>query len=299
MRAGRVRTLTTRAAIAALFLAAAAGPVAAQAPAAKVRVAVLNFENNSSWHWWGDNLGRAAADELVTHLVNSGQFTVIERAQLDAVLAEQRLGASGAVTAATAANIGKILGVQLILTGSITQFSIERISAGFRGIGGSYSNAESKIDVRLINTETTEIMAVAEGTGNKRMGGGFFRGANAERTFDAGAAAEALRPAVEQAVVKVVEQGSKLAGMQPAAPQGQIVGARDGQYFINRGQNAGVTVGQRFTVSRVTDEIKDADGRVLDRVVSNVGVLEVVQVLSQSAICRVVSGQVALNDMVQ
>jgi curli biogenesis system outer membrane secretion channel CsgG len=279
-----------------LALTALAQPAAAQD---KVRIAVLNFENNSQWHWWGDNLGKAAADELVTNLVNSGKFTVIERAQLDAVLAEQRLGASGAVTAATAANIGKILGVQLILTGSITQFSVERRSVGFRGIGGSMANAESKLDVRLINTTTAEIMAVAEGQGNVRMGGGYFRGASAERDFDQGAAAEALRPAVQQIVTKVVEQGAKLAGVQPPAPEGQIVGAKGDQFYINRGSNAGVKVGQRFTVRRVTDEIKDADGRVLDRVVADVGVLEVVQVLGQSSICKLVSGQAQQNDAVQ
>jgi curli biogenesis system outer membrane secretion channel CsgG len=296
MRSSLTRSVTLHAVLGLLLVTIFGSAAMAQN---KVRVAVLNFENNSQWHWWGDNLGYAAADELVTNLVNSGQFTVIERAQLDAVLAEQRLGASGAVTAATAANIGKILGVQLILTGSITQFSIERRSAGFRGIGGSISNAESKLDVRLINTETAEIMAVAEGQGNVRMGGGFFRGASAEREFDQGAAAEALRPAVQQVVAKIVEQGTKLAAVQPAAPEGQIVGARDGQFFVNRGQNAGVKVGQRFTVRRVTDEIKDADGRILDRVIGDVGSCEVVQVLSQSSICKVVSGEAQLNDMIQ
>lgn len=93
---------------------------------AKIRIAVSNFENNSTWSWWGDNLGRAAADELATQLVQTGKFTVIERAQLDAILREQNLGASGAVTPATAAKVGKLLGVQLLLTGSITAFSIKR-----------------------------------------------------------------------------------------------------------------------------------------------------------------------------
>ena len=151
----------------------------------RVRVAVLNFDNNSTWAWWGDNLGQAAADELTTQLVNSGRFTVIERAQLAAIMAEQNLGASGRVTGDTAAKIGKLLGAQLILTGSITQFSIERRSAGFRGIGGSIANAESKIDVAS-STQTGEVMAVAEGQGNKRMAGGYFKGASAERTFDQG-----------------------------------------------------------------------------------------------------------------
>lgn len=266
------------------------------------RVAVLNFENNSTWTYWGEHLGRAAADELVTQLLKDGRFTVVERAQLDAVLAEQRLGATGAVDAGTAAKIGRILGVQYILTGSITQFSVERTSVGIRafgGIGGSVANAESKLDVRLINTETAEIVLAAEGQGNKRMGGGSFRGTGAERTFEQGAAQEALRPAIEQVVAQLGARAGELQAAMPAAPAGQIVGMKGDLVYINRGQAAGVQVGQRFAVSRVVDEIRDADGTVLDRVVDRVGVLEVTQVLSQSAICRIVDGDVRVNDTIE
>jgi curli biogenesis system outer membrane secretion channel CsgG len=292
-------SLGSRIAIALILLAASSASALAQT--AKARVAIMNFENNSTWSWWGDNLGAAAADELTTQLVKTGKFTVIERAQLNTILAEQSLGASGAVTPATAAKVGKLLGVQLIMTGSITQFSIQRTSVGISqfGVGGSYSNAESKMDVRLISTETGEILAVAEGQGNKRMGGGFFRGVGGERTFDQGAAQEALRPAVENVVKAVAAQSDKFAAIQPAAPEGQVVGAKDGSFYINRGQNSGVKVGQRFDVHRVTDEIKDADGRVLDRVIKKVGVLEVTQVLSQSAICKIVEGTATVNDAIR
>ena len=266
---------------------------------AKIRIAVSNFENNSTWSWWGDNLGRAAADELATQLVQTGKFTVIERAQLDAILREQNLGASGAVTSATAAKVGKLLGVQLLLTGSITAFSIKRTSIGLRGIGGSYSNAESKVDARLVNTETGEVMIVAVGQGNKRMGGGYFKGVSAEQTFDQGAAQEALRPAVEQVVVKLSEQTNSLQSMTPAAPEGQIVSTRAGSYYINRGAGAGIKVGQKFQVHHVVDEIKDADGRLLDKVIEQTGVLEVTQVLANSAVCKLVSGKAAVNDTVK
>jgi curli biogenesis system outer membrane secretion channel CsgG len=289
--------VSSRIAIALVLVAATNASAFAQA--AKARVAIMNFENNSTWSWWGDNLGAAAADELTTQLVKTGKFTVIERTQLASILAEQNLGASGLVTQATAAKIGKLLGVQLIMTGSITQFSIQRTSVGGFGVGGSYSNAESKLDVRLISTETGEILGVAEGQGNKRMGGGFFRGVGAERTFDQGAAQEALRPAVENVVKSVASQSDRFASIQPAAPEGQVVGAKDGSFYINRGQTGGVKVGQRFEVHRVTDEIKDADGRVLDRVIKKVGVLEVTQVLSQSAVCKVVEGTAGVNDTIK
>ncbi len=49
------------------------GPATATAPSTdKVRIAVMNFENNSTWSYWGDNLGKAAADELVTQLFRIG-----------------------------------------------------------------------------------------------------------------------------------------------------------------------------------------------------------------------------------
>ena len=286
----------------AVFLMIAAVLVGAPASAfaqAKIRIAVSNFENNSTWSFWGDKLGAAAADELATQLVQTGKYTVIERAQLDAILREQNLGASGAVTAATAAKVGKLLGVQLLLTGSITAFSIKRTSIGLRGIGGTYANAESKIDARLVNTETGEVMIVAVGQGNKRMGGGYFKGVSAEQSFDQGAAQEALRPAVEQVVAKLTEQSGSLQSMTPAAPEGQIVSTRAGSYYINRGAGAGIKVGQKFTVHHLVDEIKDADGKLLDKVIEQTGVLEVTQVLANSSVCKLVSGKAAVNDAVK
>ncbi|MCJ7580975.1 MAG: CsgG/HfaB family protein [Candidatus Aminicenantes bacterium] len=90
----------------------------------KLRVAVVAFENNSTWSYWGDNLGNAAADVFVTALLATGKFSMIERDKVDIVLAEQDFGDTGRITPQTAAQIGKMLGVDLLLTGSITQFSI-------------------------------------------------------------------------------------------------------------------------------------------------------------------------------
>ena len=265
---------------------------------AQDRVAVMNFENNSTWTWWGDNLGRAAADELVTQLFRSGSFSVIERSQLEAVLAEQDLGASGAVDSSTAARIGELLGVQLILTGSITQFSVERTSGGIRSLGASVSRAESIVDVRLVNTTTGAIMLAESGEGRKTFGGLAFRGSGVEREFDAGTAQEALRPAIEEVAEKIADQADRFADLAPVTPPAQIVGANDGSFYINQGENCGLMGGQRFEVVRVIDEIRDANGTVLDRITDRVGVLEVTRVLSQSAICAVVEGEAIEGDQI-
>jgi curli biogenesis system outer membrane secretion channel CsgG len=262
----------------------------------RIRIAVMNFENNSTWHYWGDNLGAAAADELVTQMFQTGEFSLVERSQIEAVLAEQDFGQSGRVTPSQAAEIGKVLGVQLILTGSITKFSIDKKGGSFAGIGATYSEAESNVDVRLIDANTAEIMFADDGEGKIRLGGVSIRGANLQRDFDAGLAQEALRPAVENIVAKIADQSDRFASIKAPVAAAQIVGSNAGSFYVDKGENYNVTVGQRYEVHRVIDEIKDAAGNVLDRITETVGLLEVTRVLGQSSIATVAEGEAAEGD---
>ncbi len=270
--------------------------IANPAVAQKVRVAVRGFQNISSWHYWGANLGHAATDELITQLVRTGLFSVVEREQLDAILSEQNLGQSGRVNASTAAAIGEVLGVQVVLMGSITQFSIDTKKAGIGGFGASFSEAESILHVRVVNTSTAEIMLVAQGDGAKRFGGAAVNNIRFEQQFDAGIAQEALRPAVGKAVEEIIDRASDLASLQPVATTANVVGTSERSVYVDRGENFGIQLGQRFVVYRVVDEIKDAQGQVLDRITEQVGLIEVTRVLSQSAICVVVDGEAAEGD---
>jgi len=290
-------------AFALLFAVVASAPLAIAAPAPapqaqdKVRVAVMNFENNSQWHWWGDRLGEAAADELVTQLFQTGKFSVIEREMINSILSEQDFGQSGRVNPSQAADIGKILGVQVIVTGSITKFSIDEKGVSFGGIGAKYIVAETNLDVRLINVNTAEIVFADDSEGNIRLGGLSVRGVGGyQQSYDAGIAAESLRPAVLQMAEKIAAQADSFASIQPPVTPAAIVGSRDANFYINKGENAGVVVGQRYEVMRVIDEIKDANGNVLDQITDKVGVLEVTQVLGQSSICIVVEGEAAEGD---
>ncbi|MCJ7629045.1 MAG: hypothetical protein MUO50_11740, partial [Longimicrobiales bacterium] len=240
------------------------------------------------------------ADELTTQLVKSGVFTVVERSQVNAILEEQHFGLSGAVDAATAAQIGKILGVQAVLMGSVTQFSVDRKSGGLGSLRVTYTEAESRIDIRLVSTTTAEILAVAEGQGKKRMGGLGWENFNFEREFDAGLAQEALRPAVESAVETIVDQADVLANLAPVATPGEVVGSPEaGVVYIDKGAGDGIEIGQRFDVYRVVDEIRDSAGKVLDQITEKVGVIQVTRVLSQSSICSVVEGEAREGDKIR
>jgi len=282
-----------------ILLAAFSSVHEVDAQEVKPRIAVMSFENNSTFSYWGDNLGAAAADELITQLVRAGTFIVVERTQVNAILEEQHFGLSGAVDASTAAEIGKILGVQAVLMGSITQFSVDRKSAGVGALRVSFTEAESRMDVRLVSTTTAEILAIAEGQGKKRMGGVGWEDFDFEREFDVGLAQEALRPAVETAVEEIVAQADLLAALAPVVAPGEVVGSPgEGVVYIDKGTGDGIRIGQRFEVYRIVDEIRDSAGNVLDQVKEKVGVIEVTRVLSQSSICSVVEGEAQEGDTI-
>jgi len=77
------------------------------------RVAVSRFEGAG---------GSAAADFLSHSLLGSGA-DVVERSRLEAVLDEQRLSSGGALDPSTARRVGRILGVDAIFIGSVTQYA--------------------------------------------------------------------------------------------------------------------------------------------------------------------------------
>ena len=134
-------------------------------------------------------------------------------------------------------------------------------------------------------------MAVSEGEGKKRIGGISVKGVDFEADYDQGLAQEALRPAVEDAVAGLADYADEFAELRPAASQANIVGANGESLYLDRGENFGIQVGQRFEVYRVVDEIKDAAGNVLDQVTDRVGLLEVTRVLSKSSVARIVEGE--------
>src|SRR5262249_3557636 len=136
--------------------------------------------------WWTGNndLGKQISDMLVDELVNDGTFRVIERKRIEALLNEQNFSNSDRTDpdARLMVRIGKALGVQYLIVGSVTRFGIENstkaIGGGFGGVVAKVANVnrtEGKgtvaITARIIDTSTGEILASAKGEGmSKRKG---------------------------------------------------------------------------------------------------------------------------------
>jgi curli biogenesis system outer membrane secretion channel CsgG len=261
------------------------------------------------------DIGKGVADLLVTNLVKDGSYSVIERKALDKILAEQNFSNSDRANPASAARIGKLLGVDAILVGSITQFGNETKNLGLGGAGGGmlghglggFGHKNSKaivgLSARLVDIDTGEILSVAEGKGessrsstNMLGGGGNWHGWGGgavnfgSSDFQNTIIGEATKLATDKLTTDVVAGKDKLQ-VRTIVVQGLVAAVDGGQVVLNVGAKAGVKVGDELSVERVSKEIKDpATGQVLRRLSSSIGVIKVSDVDDVSSVCTVVSG---------
>lgn len=241
-----------------------AAPVPAQAQE-KIRIAIWDVDNNAatSWAFWNE-MGPAARNHIDTEFSENptlaAKFAVVERTQLDLVMKEQGLAASGAVTPQTAAKVGSLLGVKYIVVGGIDKFAINDTKAGFGRIGGNLQQAEAAINLRFVDTTTGERVLAVSGEAEVRKGGGFFRDASASRDSQWGIASEAIEKASKAMLGKFVSGGylERLSSAaRPASVEARVVKIDGQKAWINIGTQGGIKVGDTFAVFNVGEPLID------------------------------------------
>jgi len=140
-----------------LAVLAAPGLIQAAGKADKPRIAVLEFKNKADNQWWYKGGAEAAQDVFVTELVKSGKFRVVEREQLEALMKEKGLTLSGDVDPKTAVRVGKLLGVNYLLTGAVTEYGNTDVSGGGGGVFAGKRKFVAALNARIIDTSTGEI----------------------------------------------------------------------------------------------------------------------------------------------
>jgi curli biogenesis system outer membrane secretion channel CsgG len=284
----------------------------------KKRVAVLNFDyatvQSGVAAVFGSNqdIGKGISDLLVDKLVASGKYSVIERKALDKVLAEQNFSNSDRADATTAAKIARILGVDAVIIGSITQFGRDdkRTNVGGNAVGGitgrfgiggvqrSKATAVVGITARMVDTNTAEILASATGKGEATRSGTGLLGAGGSAMNHGGGALDmrasnfadtVIGEATMQAVGSVATQLDSSSGKLPTRTvsiSGLVADASpDGTVIVNVGSRAGLKIGDKLEVRRKVRDVRDpATGRVIRSVEDKVGEMVVTEVDEQSAV---------------
>ncbi len=165
------------------------------------KLAIMNFENRKdvNWHYSGstNDYGSQLADYMIANLLEEHRgvyargenfmeryktnvYTVIERGELDKIMAEQSLGASGAVTDGDATNVGKLLGLDVILTGGYStdvKTTSKRNSNKNSKTGAvtvSYSAtkvATIEVTMKIISVETGQVLSMVTKTKVQKSSG--------------------------------------------------------------------------------------------------------------------------------
>jgi curli biogenesis system outer membrane secretion channel CsgG len=185
----------------------------------RARIAVIAFDNQTAK---GGRIGEGMSEMLVTELVNSNRFVVLERRELGGVLAEQDLGTSGKVQPGTEAPTGEIEGAEILVYGALTEFEPD-----LQGTQGTFANrkygrltlqlrqAHLALDLRLVDARTSRILSAVSITGRAtdlganlftRVGGGSSRMGIGLAAYRNQPMEKAIRVCLAKAVQFVVSQ---------------------------------------------------------------------------------------------
>lgn len=283
----------------------------------KKSVAVLNFDyatvQSGVAAIFGANqdVGKGVADLLVEKLVKSGQYRVIERKAIDKILAEQNFSNSDRADPNTAAKIGRLMGADAIVMGSITQFGRDDKSTtvggsvlggrmsryGLGGVGAKQAKAVVGLSARIVSVNTGEILAVAKGVGESTrsgtslIGSGGGAGAAAAGLVDMTSSnfantvlGEAVNTAAQNLAAELDGNASRLP-TTTVSISGLVADVSGKSLVLNVGSRGGVKVGDTLKVSRVGREIRDpATGKVIRRVEEALGDITITEVDEASSV---------------
>jgi curli biogenesis system outer membrane secretion channel CsgG len=298
----------------------------------KRRVAVMNFDYGTVYSGvsgifgYNVDVGKGIADILVDRLVTAGTYSVIERKALDKVLAEQNFSNSNRADPASAAKMGKLLGVDGIIIGSVTQFgrddkntsvgggAISGVTGrfGIGGVGRRESKAVVEISARIINVDTGEILVVSQGKGESTRSGTALLGAGGGGTSVGGAAdmssrnfaATILGEATNKAVSQVADEFNRNVARLPTRTipvDGLVADVSGNTLILNVGTRHGLRVGDKLQAVRTGREIRDpGTGKVLRRVETSLGTITITEVEEGSSVGTYEGGEgVKVGDTVK
>ncbi len=275
--------------------------------ALKKTVAVYDFSNDSGYSSQGD-LGKDFSVQLQDSLIQSGQFIVLTRKDLDVVMAEQDLAQSNRMAKSNAAQTGKIIPAQILIKGQITEFQ-ENTSGGGQGInikgfsiGAQKSTAHMAIILQLVDSTTGEIIESKRIEGEAASGGlslgysGDF-GINSSN-FKKTPLGKAVQITIDRAVDFIAKK------MSDVPWKGKVIQVKeDGSVYINSGTTSGVKPGTSFSIYREGEALVDPDtGMELGKETAKIGEISVFDVqdkFSKANLKGTPSSAIQKGDVVQ
>lgn len=234
--------------------------------ASDVKIAVLPVrEGNVNWYGWNeDEIINGITEKITNKLVDKAGISVVERSQIEKVMSEQNFGMSGRIDSSTAGEIGKILGVNYLLTSAVTQMQVEE--SGGIAIGPlSVSSLTAFVNItgRIIDTKTAEIVDSVEAKSEKKessLSVDELRGISfGSKAFSESVLGKSIDEAVDLFVGSI--DSTKLSSSTSSLEGAVVVKIMGDRLIINAGSSDGIEDGQTGEIIRLV-EVESLDEAV-------------------------------------
>ncbi|MBN2145031.1 MAG: hypothetical protein JW774_10440 [Candidatus Aureabacteria bacterium] len=130
-------------------------------------LAVMPFEDKTKEQQY-QYLGNPVADQMIYEIFSYQRFRIIEREKLTAVLQELQIQQTDYFKQETVSQLGKQLGAELMLLGSIIHVSENKQKKSLGIISKEETTLEISLEGRLVNLSTGEILAISKWNGKEK-----------------------------------------------------------------------------------------------------------------------------------
>lgn len=268
---------------------------AQEAKYVKPTIAVMGFENRAPVHTkW--QLGDGLADQLISRLIKTRRYVVLERQQLKAIMAELRRSKNKHFRQVGKPDLGQLKHVRYLIKGTITDFGhVENISGIWRifdwGWLGSSSYSLVAATIYVIDVQSGQIIASSNVEAKIRdkkdkekveIDGTAFGSYTFYHT--------SLGRATSKMLDKAVRQIAQVVAEQPFQPK--IASINNNQIIISGGKNRRIEVGDEYIVRPVSQQVVDPDtGDLLGHITGEqIGRVRVTQTTEKYSIATIVQG---------
>jgi curli biogenesis system outer membrane secretion channel CsgG len=218
-------------------VAQAAAPAPAQ-PTLKRKIAIGRFSNSTNYgrallsDGQKDPLAEQASDMLMARLVDTGQFLILERGDLDAIKNEETV----------TGNAMQLVGADALIVGSVTQFG--RQTQGKVGFLSSTKQqlASATVEIRLVDTKTGVAFFSTSGHGTSSTESGEVAGFGSRAAYDSTINGQAIAAAISDLTTNVVQK------LQERPWTTDILDVSGNQVQISGGVHQGIKLGSEFNV---------------------------------------------------
>ena len=253
------------------------------------KIAVVEFENKTAYG--KGRLGTSCADILTTELGKSNKFILVEREKMDALLKEKRLQESGAFTPDELAVNGKLLGLNAIVTGSISQFGVKTEGTDLLLYEGKKQIAEVTVDLRIVDVGTGKIIWTEAGKGQAIKKVSTVVGLGGRAGYDETLEGDALRAAIVKFVKNIIKR------IDETIWSCYVAEVDNDKIYLDAGKESNLELGTKLKVVRPGKTITSPQtGLVIGTTEEPIGEIKVIEYFGDNgSIAKYISGSMPVK----